>query len=64
MFVRFCSELYRQIVCFPAATNCVPLVADLFKGGGSVVVDLLFIVTLIVGVCYCSMFCCKLLSPL
>ena len=28
---------------------------------GSVVVDLLFIVTPIVGVCNCSMFCCKLL---
>ena len=33
-----------------------------FKGGGSVVVDLLFIVTPIVGVCNCSMFCCKLLN--
>ena len=29
--------------------------------GGSVVVDLLFIVTPIVGVCNCSMFCCTLL---
>ena len=28
---------------------------------GSVVVDLLFIVTPIVGVCNCSMFCCTLL---
>ena len=28
---------------------------------GSVVVDFLFIVTLIVGVCNCSMFCCTLL---
>ena len=27
---------------------------------GSVVVDLLFIVTPIVGVCNCSMFCCTL----
>ena len=34
MFVRFCSESYGQIVCFPAATNCVSLVADLFLGGG------------------------------
>ena len=32
-----------------------------FLGGGSVVVDLLFIVTPIVGVCNCSMFCCTLL---
>ena len=30
-------------------------------GGGSVVVDILFIVTPIVGVCNCSMFCCTLL---
>ena len=29
-------------------------------GGGSVVFDFLFIVTPIVGVCYCSMFCCTL----
>ena len=29
--------------------------------GGSDVVDLLFIVTPIVGVCNCSMFCCTLL---
>ena len=32
-----------------------------YKGGGSVVVDFLFIVTPIVGVCNCSMFCCTLL---
>ena len=32
-----------------------------FLGGGSVVVDFLCIVTPIVGVCNCSMFCCKLL---
>ena len=31
------------------------------KDGGSVVVDCLFIVTPIVGVCNCSMFCCMLL---
>ena len=30
-------------------------------GDGSVVVDFLFIVTPIVGVCNCSMFCCTLL---
>ena len=30
--------------------------------GGSVVVDLLFIVTPIVGVCNCSMFCCSFLN--
>ena len=33
---------------------------SVFEGGGSVVVDLL-IVTLIVGVCSCSVFCCTLL---
>ena len=33
----------------------------LFLGGGSVVVDFLFIVTPILGVCNCSMFCCTLL---
>ena len=32
-----------------------------FEGGGSVVVDFLFIVTPILGVCNCSMFCCTLL---
>ena len=33
----------------------------MFKGGGSVVVDSLLIVTPIVGVCNYSMFCCTLL---
>ena len=32
-----------------------------FLSGGSVVVDVLFIVAPIVGVCCCSMFCCMLL---
>ena len=40
----------------PGGLGCCP-----FWGGGSVDVDLLFIVTPIVGVCYCSMFCCALL---
>ena len=40
----------------PGGLGCCP-----FLGGGSVVVDFLFIVTPIVGVCNCSMFCCKLL---
>ena len=39
----------------PVGLGCCP-----FQGGGSVVVDL-FIVTPIVGVCNCSMFCCTLL---
>ena len=33
----------------------------LFRGSGSVVVDLLLIVTPIVGCCNCFMFCCALL---
>ena len=40
----------------PGGLGCLP-----FLGGGSVVVDVLFIVTPIVGVCNCSMFCCTLL---
>ena len=40
----------------PSGLDCCP-----YYGGGSDVVDLLFIVTLIVGVCNCSMFCCMLL---
>ena len=39
----------------PAGLGCC-----LFWGGGSVVVGFLFIVTSIVGVCGCSMFCCAL----
>ena len=40
----------------PGGLGCCP-----FWGGGSVVVDFLFIVTPIVGVCNCYMFCCTLL---
>ena len=40
----------------PDGLGCCP-----FWGGGSVVVDFLFIVTPIVGVCNCSMYCCTLL---
>ena len=40
----------------PGGLGCCP-----FSGGGSVVVDFLFIVAPIVGVCNCSMFCCTLL---
>ena len=40
----------------PRGLVCCP-----FWGGGSVVVDFLFIVTPIVGVCNFSMFCCTLL---
>ena len=30
IFIRFGSNLCRQIVGFPMGTNCAPLVADLF----------------------------------
>ena len=30
IFIRFGSNLYRQIVVIPVCTNCAPLVADLF----------------------------------
>ena len=40
----------------PGGLGCCP-----FKGGGYVVVDFLFVVTPIVGVCNCSMLCCTLL---
>ena len=30
IFIRFGSELYRQIVGIPMDTNCAPLVADFF----------------------------------
>ena len=30
IYIRFGSELYRQIVGIPMGTNCAPLVADLF----------------------------------
>ena len=30
MYIRFGTELYRQIVDIPMGTNCAPLVADLF----------------------------------
>ena len=40
----------------PGGLGCCP-----FEGGGSVVVDLLFIVTPFVGACNCAMFCCTLL---
>ena len=40
----------------PSGLGCCP-----FYGDGSVVVDFMFIVTPIVGVCNCSMFCCTLL---
>ena len=30
IFIRFGSQLYRQIVGIPIGTNCAPLLADLF----------------------------------
>ena len=52
VYFRFC----KMYLSPPGGLGCCP-----FKGGGSVVVDFLFIVTPIVGVCNCSMFCCTLL---
>ena len=40
----------------PRGLGCCPI-----EGGGSVVDEVLFIVTPIVGFCNCSMFCCTLL---
>ena len=45
-----------EYIYAPGGLGCCP-----FLGGGSVVVDFLFIVTPIVGVCNCSMFCCALI---
>ena len=30
IYIRYGTNLYRQIVCIPMGTNCAPLVADLF----------------------------------
>ena len=30
IYIRFGTELFRQIMCIPMDTNCTPLVADLF----------------------------------
>ena len=49
-------EFLLFLLLFPGGLGCCP-----FLGGGSVVVDFLFIVTPIVGVCNCSGFCCTLL---
>ena len=42
-------------------TVCKAYQQTTLLGGGSVVVDFLFMVTPIVGVCNCSMYCCALL---
>ena len=53
MYLRYS---YESCVIFSLCLYCP------FSGGGSVViVDCLFIVTPIMGVCNCSMFCCTLL---
>ena len=51
-YLRQCRNIYPP----PGGLGCCP-----FQGGGSVVVYFFFIVTPIVGVCNCSMFCCSLL---
>ena len=52
-----CEDLVT-VKCIKAPTWWLRLLSVL--GGCSVVVGLLFIVTPIVGVCNCSMFCCTL----
>ena len=54
------AKIWISVKCIqaPSGLDCCP-----FGGGGSVVVDLLFIVTPIVGVCNCSIFCCTFLCP-
>ena len=51
----FCYQLLAFQEMFQILGNAIRLAK------GSVVVDFLFIVTPIVGVCNCSMFCCTLL---
>ena len=50
------SNAFKPPTPTPGGLGCCP-----FQGGSSVAVDVLFIVTPIVGVCNCSMFCCTLL---
>ena len=53
------AKIWYQLNAFkppPGSLGCCP-----FYGGGSVVVDFLYIVTPIVGVWGCAMFCCTLL---
>ena len=45
-----------ECIWAPGGLGCCP-----FLGGGSVVVDFLFVVAPVVGVCGCSAFCCALL---
>ena len=52
-------RLGRRDINSDGTVKCRPL--RFTVGGGSVVVDFLFIVTPIVGVCNCSMYCCTLL---
>ena len=54
-------DLFLTFMCFLGTTSLPFTLCCRFEGGGSVVVDFLFIVTPIVGVCNCSMFCCTLL---
>ena len=54
------SVTFFQNICI-VTCDFYALLCFLDGFGGSVVVDFLFIVTPIVGVCNCSMFCCTLL---
>ena len=55
MRVSYGDNLFKLFGAW-TGLGCCP-----FQGGGSVVVDVLLIVTPIVGVCNCSIICCTLL---
>ena len=56
------SNVLTEYYIFNPNSFCNKLIKRMKdRGGGSVVVDFLFIVTPIVGVCNCSMYCCTLL---
>ena len=55
------QEKTDRIIFALLPNHCFFLITTSENSGGSVVVDLLFNVTPIAGVCNCSMFCCRLL---
>ena len=67
MKVEIIAECILLLYFWPASSDnrrwkkIFGLLFDWLLKAGSVVVDFLFIVTPIVGVCNCSMFCCTLL---
>ena len=57
----FSSIFMRNVINCISLVNILCLSINLKSGSGSAFIDLLFIVTSIVGVCNCSVFCCTLL---